>query len=184
MADFGRVPIPEEFWSFADGRPFRACVVCGEGLWADGGRFYVVEKVYNGGEVVFEYAVCFSCQRRLEAELSQQSVKLIAHYFDEHVDWAQIRGIGELSSSGEGAALSGLSRCLITGKRAFECKEYHILAVCFGENLLASPFLIGDEAVESIQKLVSRKTRERLDGFVEEFLGLPSAVRNPLPCFG
>ena len=184
MADFGKVPIPEEFWSFADGRPFRACVVCGEGLWADGGRFYVVEKVYSEGEVVFEYAVCFSCQRRLEAELSQQSVKLIAHYFDEHVDWAQIRGIGELSSSGGGAALSGLSRCLITGKRAFECKEYHILAVCFGENLLASPFLIGDEAVESIQKLVSRKTRERLDGFVEEFLGLPPAVKNPLPCFG
>lgn len=184
MADFGKVLVPKEFWSFADGRPFRACVVCGESLLADGGRFYVVEKAYNRGEVVFEYAVCFSCQRRLEADLSQQSVKLIAHYFDEHVDWAQIRGIGELSSSGKVAALSGLSHCLVTGKRASECKEYHILAVCFGENLLESPFLIGDEAVESIQKLVSRKTRERLDGFVEEFLGLPPAVRNPLPCFG
>lgn len=184
MAEFGKVPIPKEFWSFADGEPFRACVVCGESLLADGGRFYVIEKAYSKGEVVFEYAICLSCQQQLEAELSQQSIKLIAHYFDEHVDWSQIRGLRELSSSGKDAALSGLSRCLITGKQASECKEYHILTACFGGNLLESPFLIGDEAVESIQKLVSRKTRDRLDGFVEEFLGLPPAVKNPLPCLG
>lgn len=184
MADFGKVPIPKEFWSFADGQPFRICVMCNESLLADGGRFYVIEKAYNNGEIVFEYAICLSCQQRLEAELSQQSIKLIAHYFDEHVDWPQLRGHRELSSCKEVAAVSGLSRCLITGKQASECKEYHILTACFGENLLESPCLIGDEAVESIQKLVSRKTRDRLDGFVEEFLGLPPAVRNPLPCLG
>lgn len=184
MADFGKVPIPQEFWSFADGQPFRTCVVCGESLLADGGRFYLIEKAHSKGEVVFEYAICLSCQQHLEAELSQQSLKLIAHYFDEHVDWSQLRGLRELSSSGKGAALSGLSRCLITGKQASECKGYHILTACFGENLLESPCLIGDEAVESIQKLVSRKTRDQLDGFVEEFLGLPPAVKNPLPCFG
>lgn len=184
MADFGKVPIPEEFWSFADGRPFRACVVCGESLLADGGRFYMIEKAYSKGEVVFEYAICLSCQQQVETELSQQSLKLIAHYFDEHVDWVQIRGLRELLPCGDGDAVSGLSRCLLTGKQAAECKEYHILTACFGENLLESPFLIGDDAVENIQRLVSRKTRDRLDGFVEEFLGLPPAVRNPLPCFG
>lgn len=184
MADSGNVLIPKEFWSFAEGQPFRVCVVCGENLLADGGRFYMIEKAYRKGEVVFEYAICLSCQQQLEAELSQQSLKLIAHYFDEHVDWAQIRGIRELSSSRKGTALSGLSRCLITGKQASECAEYHILTACFGENLLESPCLIGDEAIESIQQLVSRKTRDQLDGFVEEFLGLPPAVKNPVPCFG
>ena len=126
MAEFGKVPIPKEFWSFADGEPFRACVVCGESLLADGGRFYVIEKAYSKGEVVFEYAICLSCQQQLEAELSQQSIKLIAHYFDEHVDWSQIRGLRELSSSGKDAALSGLSRCLITGKQASECKDKYV----------------------------------------------------------
>ena len=163
------IPIPKEFWSFAEDRPFEHCMVCNKPLLEDG-RLYLIEKAYKKSEVVFEYA--------------QQSLRLIDHYFDEHVDLVKRRK-GLIESYDEEIS-PWLSHCLITGKPASECEEYQIMTLCDGEDLLFTyiPCLISGKAMETIQGILSKKTRDRLDGFVEEFLGLPPEAKNPTPYIG
>jgi hypothetical protein len=177
------IPIPKEFWSFAGDSPFEHCMVCNKTLQEDG-SLYLIEKAYKKSEVVFEYAICIDCHLNLRKELSQQSLRLIDHFFDEHVDLVKRRK-GLIESYDEEIS-PWLSHCLITGKPASECEEYQIMTLCDGEDLLFTyiPCLISGKAMEAIQGILSKKTRDRLDGFVEEFLGLPPEAKNPTPYIG
>ncbi len=197
------LPVPKEFWSFEKESPFRRCTVCNLDLLKVADRFeksrknnegfielnpdeqYQIEKAYKNGEVIFEYAICNDCSKQLSAEFSRQSVKLITNFVEEHVDLPRRRQqLFAQCGNDEPTASLWLSRCFITGKPVSECKEYHILAGCHGEQLLLCdlPFLISSEAMEIFESRLSKKTRGSLDGFVEKFLGLPPAVKHSLPC--
>ncbi len=177
------IPIPERFWSFATEQPFEQCTMCEADLLADG-MLYLIEKAYQRGEVVFEYAICVECQIRLRDELSVQSRRLIEHYFDEHVDLAERRQ--RLLENYDATTTPWLSHCLITGKPAAECDEYQIMTLCDGTDMLFSylPALLSGEAIEGIQKNLSKKTQDQLDAFVEEYLGLTPEMKKPTPFIG
>ncbi|MCS1409989.1 MAG: hypothetical protein M2R45_03177 [Verrucomicrobia subdivision 3 bacterium] len=177
------IPVPEEFWSFADEQPFKTCTICNKNLLSTG-NLYLVEKAYRCGEVVFEYAMCVCCHDQIRNELSQQSLKLIGHYFDEHVNLVERRK--KLLAGYDQSVSPWLSHCLITGKKASECNEYQIMTFCASGDLLFTyiPCLVSGEALAAIQNLLSPKTRERLDDFVDEFLGLPPEAKKPTPYIG
>ena len=177
------IPIPKEFWSFADDGPFKECTVCNIPL-LDEGSLYLVEKAFKDSEVVFEYAMCMDCHLRLRQDLSAQSLRLIDHYFDEHVDLVKRRE-ALLRSYNEDIS-PWLSECLITGKPIDQCEDYQIMTLCDGEDLLFTyiPCLLSGEAMEAIQSILSKKTKERLDGFVDEFLGLPPEAKIRTPYIG
>lgn len=177
------IPIPKQFWSFANEGPFEKCTMCEKPL-RDDGTLYLIEKAYKQSEVVFEYAMCIDCHLGLREELSAQSLRLIDHFFDEHVDLVERRN--KLIESYDEEIAPWLSRCLITGKPAEKCEEYQIMTLCDGEDLLFTyiPCLLSGEAMEAIQGLLSKKTKDQLDGFVDEFLGIPPEAKNPTPYIG
>jgi hypothetical protein len=73
-----------------------------------------------------------------------------------------------------------IDRCIITGKSREEAGEYQIMTICSGNEMLYEylPFMISSEAMEQIARLLSAVTKDHLDGFVDEFLGLPPEIRD------
>ena len=68
-----------------------------------------------------------------------------------------------------------IEKCILTKKLRKECDCYTIYAHCDGSDLLFSymPYMISGDAMGELSKLLSKKSKESLDDFVEEFLGLP-----------
>lgn len=167
-------PVPEEFHSFETGEPFERCCICDTFL-LDDNTGYLIEKAFNKNETIFEYAMCYPCRDNLCSELSPASLKLIEHYFDERVDM--------LARRNKLITLPGLdhrpwiNHCVLSGKAIQASSEYQIYGQCDGGDLLFTylPYAICGEEIDSLSKSLSKKTRDRLDEFIDDVLGIPGA---------
>lgn len=74
--------IPREFYSEFTGEPFAQCIDCEAELLVPG-RVYSVIKQVVGTEVVFEMAICWTCQQRLQEQYSEQSRRNIEEFYIE-----------------------------------------------------------------------------------------------------
>ncbi len=158
-------PIPSEFHSEYEERPFQSCTRCGELLEAfpEG---YKVSKVLNRGEVLFEYALCFPCLERMMEESSEESQRRLADFQE-----ARLRPF-----------VTGTLECALCDhtRDSMERKEFAIVAACLGQGLLES-HLICIYCMEEMAELVSEKTRSEWQRFVEEnFPGVPPGFK-PVP---
>jgi hypothetical protein len=170
------IPIPPEFHSFELEGLFRHCAVCNRNLLEDGVQ-YTIEKAFARGETIFEYAMCFDCVEKMRDELSLQSRKRIEHYFDERVDLAE-RRTNLLKFPILPNAKLWLNNCVLSGRLIRpESDEYQIYAHCDGGDLLFAyaPYSISGKTMDDIEKLLSEKTRDRLDDFIDEVLGIPGS---------
>lgn len=173
------VPIPKVFHSDETGAPFAKCVICDSPL-GDDGTGYLIEKGFLKGETVFEYAMCFNCHGELASELSEASMKRIEHYFDERVDLHERHR--ELSERAPGEWEPWISQCLLSGQPLGD--EYQIFAVCDGGDLMLAylPYAICASELENIAQILSKETRKSIDGFVDDYLGVPGdGLRIPVP---
>lgn len=172
------IPLPSVFWSFETEAPIRKCLVC-EGDLIKSGEAYMIEKAFAKEEVVFEYGICIACHTGMMQELSEQSLKLIRHYFEEHVDVAGRRA--RIQSGFDGSVLPWISRCMFTGKSVVEADEYQILGMCIGDELVLGdlPQAISGEAVAAIQGLLSDQTRGYMDDFTGKYFGVPTGADIP-----
>ena len=113
----------------------------------------------------------------LEAAREESVQRIIAHV-EERVDFVprQLR----MTRDAESSVDDWLGTCLLTGKRRSDCRTYTICAFCDGPNLslLPFPYMISDLAMDDLQKLLSKKTRDRLDDFIDEYLGLPPEFKD------
>ena len=166
------IPVPEEFQSFEKGAPFSTCSMCHGHLLEDGTQ-YIIEKGYNRGETSFEYALCMECREKLMKGLSVKSLQLIEHYFDERVDLAARRA--RLIQSDPDDHRPWISQCVLSGTPLRRDSEYQFCGVCDGPHLLFAylPYAICGEEVHSLCARLSRQTRDRIDQFVEDVLGVP-----------
>lgn len=167
-------PVPSEFHSFELDGVFENCCMCDTYLLEDGVQ-YIIEKAFSNKETVFEYAMCFKCREKFNEELSSQSLKLIEHYFDERIDFAARRQkLMQLPGVDHQA---WVNTCLLSGKTIQPESEYQIYAQCDGPDLLFTymPYAISGEEIESLSKSISKETRERLDDFIDDVLGVPGA---------
>ncbi len=163
-------PIPRVFHSFLTDEPFACCSMCGKPFGEEDA--HIVEKSYQGSEVIFEYALCYPCRYQLRDDLSKKSLELVAHFFEERVDVKRRR---EQLIATFPDHEPWLEACILTGRRRSECESYNIYAECQAGDLIFSymPFMISSEGMEELEKVLSRKTRDRLDDFVRDVLGLP-----------
>lgn len=168
---FGRLeargPIPEELWSFYEERPFKTCTRCGEGL-VDFPEGYRVSKVIRGEEVIFEYALCVSCLRRMLDEASEESKQRLMEF-----QTSRFRHV------------SGLDECALCDhqRETMQVKEYGLVGICIGEGLAESNLICGD-CMEAMSACISEQTRRSWDRFVEEnFPGVPADFE-PVPSIG
>jgi hypothetical protein len=172
------VEVPPVFHSFLEEGPFTKCTVCEAPLDEDGTQ-YLIHKAFHREEVIFEYALCLPCRARMQGELSAESIERINAYMDQY----DMEARSEEMLADRGPDVSAwLSNCLITGRPVDEADEHHIYAFCDGPDLIFSglPLAIIGDVNEELNELLSQKTRDRLDGFVDEQFGLPPELKQPI----
>ena len=171
------LPIPRIFYSFFHEAPFPECTACGRSLLEDGVEYFI-EKAYQKGEVIFEYAMCNDCKMGMGEELSMESMMNLANYFLEHSELFDRRP--HLMQRFDNSVKEWLEKCIFTGRRRNECDTYQICAECEGRNLIVSflPFMVSGEAIEEVQGLLSKQTKESFDKFTKEVLNPPVDLKN------
>lgn len=167
------IPIPQQFHSLYHEGPFTNCVDCDCNL-IESGRLYGIERVFRGTEPIMEMAICEVCRNKISEELSQESQMRMNAFVEERCDWEKRF---EQAQEWDGSEIERwLDHCALLKIPAEECKEYQLAAICRG-NLMSIdllPIMISGAASEEMQKLMSKKTRDRLGEMVGDFFGMPS----------
>jgi len=172
------IPLPPEFHSFTEEGPFTKCTLCEEPLLEDG-KPYLIHKAFHRSEVIFEYAMCLPCRAKMQEELSTESLERINQYMDQfHIEDRNEQLLEEYGTD----VSPWISHCLISGKPIEGEDEYHYYAFCDGPDLVFNglPMALAGGVDEELNELLSRKTRDRLDGFVDEQFGLPPELKKPI----
>lgn len=166
------------FYSTKTGKLHNKCVFCEENI-LEFEHGYVIEKAFkyndakNIYETIFEYALCTECLQRLSSEMSEKSKNTIEAYFRINRNDAMHR----LNS-----VKGRLEECLITNENIRNSKEYQIAGFFIKNEMLVSndfPYAIGEKAINEIQDLISKKTRDFSEKFKD--LILPPHVKDNLP---
>lgn len=164
--------IPKVFRTFVSEQHFINCITCDKYLLDDSTE-YVIEKAVKDGYVEVEYAMCMDCIIKMKDTISEESMMRINRYFEEKFDFfGQRYGLIESQNS---SVDDYISRCIFTNKPINHLDEYQIMGHCMGKKLILSvfPYMVGKDAIEEVQELLSAKTKEELDDFTNRHFGLP-----------
>ena len=182
------VNIPQAFYSDETNDPFMKCLNCECNLYDDE-THYIIEKAikrykdYSSTDTIFEYAICQDCHDTFMKVYSQESLARIQVYFLENAQLGFKRHhLIDKLQDGVFEIEEWLSHCIIKGTPVNEMTEYQIGAQCVGNKMavLEMPFLIGNEAMDEIMQLLSNKTVGEMNGFIDEFFGLPPDLKKLL----
>lgn len=170
--------IPEILYNEKTKSPHTHCKNCGLDLLKDDTPYFI-EKAFQDGRALFDYAMCLSCYSQMGEELlSKESKESIHRFFHERVDFFKRR---DLFTEKFGTDLSHwIEYCLLTAKPIAECSEYQLAAQCEGDQLLFyyMPFAISDEGVDEIMSVLSEKTKENLKDFTESLIDDPQLKKD------
>lgn len=171
--------IPDKFNNSLEEKPFDHCKMCNKSLLEDNTE-YLIEKAYrkfpdnNGEELLFEIAICMECAIKMRSELSKESIQNINRFFAEKTMERQ-QQIME-----QGPSYDPLNECLLSGKKMDAIQQYQIYAHCRNGELMIDRgyYMLSDDIIEQIQNLLSKKTREELERFSDENLGVPPELKH------
>jgi len=173
--------IPDAFHSDATKQKFNFCIDCGKYLLGSE-TLYVIEKAirnfkkFNTNDTIFEYAMCMECQKKLWNTFSKSSIGKIEKYFETNIDFRErTRSFSGIENENINLMISN---CVVKGTPIKQTNEYQLVAFCKGKRLIVDyvPFMISDEAMGEVAELLSNKTLDTLDGFIDDFLGLPPSL--------
>lgn len=175
IADY--IPVPALFHSFLTDKPFDKCLVCQSELLVDGMQ-YLVERAFVGIEPVYEYAMCVKCCLNLGGDLSEESLMRLKAHFEERVDFEDRRK--RLLHKGTKDVDLWIDECLLTKKKRKDCRSYAIYGHCDGPDLFLDDHLhmVSDEGMNQLFQLLSKQTKDRLDDFTDEYLGMPPEFKD------
>lgn len=176
------IELPEMFYADATGEPLKHCVMCDKYLF-DHGTPYVIEKAFRYNkkfdvrDTLFEYAVCFECYEKMSVKLSQESMAKLEAYFRSNADINSRRM--QLIEKEDFSLENWLGHCAIKGTDIKECNEYQVCCQCDGPHMLFTnlPMAISETALMEITEQLSAKTKDELDHFKDDFLGLPPDLK-------
>ena len=164
--------IPKEFYSDISDKPIENCTICGCSLLENDTQ-YVIEKAFKDGLVEIEYAICMDCLENMKGNMSEESMKNIENYLMENMSNMEEK-LEDYYFNGRDSNVF-LEKCAIKGTPKEELSEYQIAGLFKGKMLdpQVFPYLISMEAAEEINNLLSKKTKDELDGFIDDLIGLP-----------
>ncbi len=178
-----RVPIPHLFESVEKEGPFTECLQCGQNL-LDSGRQYVIEKVFRGSEAIIELAMCLNCRDESGQCMSAESAEAMQAFFDARVSFPG--RIDELLVRREpdaepGAIDDWVDRCLFSGQPRSEMREYQVVALCSGREIIRDffPIMISGAAMKELAEVLSEQTKGWMDDFIETNFGMPPEFCEP-----
>lgn len=169
------IKIPSKLWSFETGEPFRNCLVCSKDLISSD-SLYFINKCFLNEETLFELAICFRCHQQMRSELSESSLNRIQNYLEE---FQMEQGLDE---SFQGRSFEEqISQCIIKQRPARSGEELQIVAYCSGSHLLKNvpAMMLTWEAVQDLERLLSKATRDVMDDFIERHLGPQPGAKRP-----
>lgn len=199
MSNFGIyvTTIPKLFWSVYSDEPFRQCLKCKVPLVE--ANSYVIQKRVVGGETVFEMAMCERCREAMTAEFSEETRRNLTRHMNEQLRKASEEmakqtdedgnaptfEISEINDEEEGQKLmnDSINHCLMCEKPRSESHRYSLLSLCSDDMLIAqvtpvvrTPMMMCEDCEGSMSDLISQKTRDQWDRFVEEHFDGPPGV--------
>jgi hypothetical protein len=178
------IKIPSLFHDSLNKTPFVRCQVCEKELIQSNSE-YIIEKVFRKNavsskmEILFEYAICYSCALNLTNSYSKESKENLQRYFMEHMQ-DQFVFASQKQLNSEIDIYDQLSTCAITGKHVSELEEYQIVGRFRGGFLRKDelPFLIGNVSMDDVSDLLSNETLDNMDDFTGKYLTGPPEFRD------
>lgn len=155
---------------------YRECVQCGRLVGADGAPYYV-ERALRRDEPVFEYALCETCVYGLQNEISRESIERLTAHWMQHFD------PDDRQRRLQGALDPGplVEVCMLKRIPRSQLDELQVWAWVENGRLMVddyAPGILSGVAVEEIAQLLSKQTRDRLEEFVRDCLGMPPELCN------
>lgn len=180
------VEIPRVFKT-EEGKCFTECISCGMDV-LNSGEPYMIEralkkyKTWGIENAIFEYAICMQCAEKMRKSLSKESLQRIEKHFMEKANWADKL---QLLQQEESPDVEDFVRdCIFTGQERSdeELEEYQVFGYCQGDKLMLTrpPFMISHAAADAMSELLSDKTRDEMDGFIDDNFGLPPEWKKAL----
>jgi hypothetical protein len=171
------VPIPEIFHSIQHSGLFTKCIDCEKQLLEDD-TTYLIEKAIKRNEVIFEYAICLDCATKLHGELSMESMQKIQEYFEKNVDMEQ--RFFDYEDMDKSDTSPWIDTCLVKNTPIDKCEEYQLYAMCSGDKMVVNvlPYMVSHAAIEDLQDLISKKTKDRMDDFIDDFMRIPPELKD------
>lgn len=169
--------IPPIFYSVETERPFESCLRC-DAYLLDGELPYSINKQFDRGECVMEFAMCHECKLEMHGEMSVESREAMANFFDEQ---SRLRH--------RSAALEGepyetwMANCLICGNQPSKLEGYTIGAMGLGMHQLIDPYplMICNGCQSQADQLLSAESRKKRDRFIKDHFPGPPTDLAPLP---
>lgn len=169
--------IPPLFRSSETGDFIQHCLVCERKL-LDGAE-YMIEKAFvnypgmNTQDLIWEYAICLDCINEMKSEYSEESNRKIAEYFQSHMNFSLQE---KLDSEDNLDADDWTSKCIVSGKKKELCSQYQVYAYCIGDKCTFenAPFMIADDAIDEVVKLISDKTLGFMNDFRDKYFPPPA----------
>lgn len=174
--------IPKEFYSFETNSPFERCIECEKYLLEEDTE-YIIEKAlknyegYSARDTVFDYAICMDCADRMRKDISKESWESMMKYFQEHVDFST--RLEMLDQHPE----DSLKNCMVKKTNIEDCREYQIYAHCKGDklNMDNPPYMISGEVMEELIEILSNKTIDEMNGFMNKHFSPDPSLMEPTP---
>ncbi|KYG74855.1 hypothetical protein EV198_0639 [Roseivirga ehrenbergii] len=176
------LPIPEIFKNSDTKGYITHCIQCDYEL-LKGDRSYMIEKVFkrypnlDSTQVLFEYGMCSVCYEKMKDSLSAESMQNLSNYMMNNMDFSAMQQrIEENPEDPE----KWMSHCMIHGTPKEEMTEYQVAASFKGDRLMTNfmpPYMIGGMALEELNGLLSKETKEDMDGFIDQHFGIPPELR-------
>lgn len=182
--NMSKLQIPPLFHDSLSKAPFVKCQVCEKELIQSNSE-YIIEKVFRKNavsskmEILFEYAICYSCALNLTNSYSTESKENLQRYFMEHLQ-GQFDFASQKPLTSEIDIYDQLSNCAITGRHVSELEEYQIVGRFKGGFLRKDemPFLIGGGSMDDVSDLLSNETLDNMDDFTGKYLTGPPEFRD------
>jgi len=151
----------------------------------DDGTRYMIEKAlrynkkFNITETLFEYAICAACHEKIAVKLSQESLQRLGNYFAETMDHSNRTALLFTTSTDLN---EWIGKCAVKGTNVKDCTEYQMCCECEGEQMMMShlPMMLSEEAMLEMNELLSAETKDELDRFRDDFLGIPPELKELL----
>jgi hypothetical protein len=167
--------IPKEFHSDLENVPFSTCTFCSKSLLKSHDP-YMIEKSYKVNPVngkkntLFEYAICLACNIRKMESMSKESIQNIRSYMENNFvleEW-------DLQKNN-----NLFEKCIVTGKPVKELEEYNIVGQFIGDKMIVGhfPILLSPSIGDEIQELLSQKTKDEFDDFMNTINGIPTELK-------
>jgi hypothetical protein len=176
------LPIPEIFRNSDTKGYLTHCIQCDYEL-LKGDRYYVIEKVFkrypnlNSTQVLFEYAICSECYENMKESLSAESMQNLTNYMMTKMD---VSAMQQRIQEHPNDPQKWMSHCMIHGTPEAEMMEYQVAACFKGDKMVTDfmpPYMIGDLAIEELNALLSKQTKEDMDRFMGDVFGIPPELR-------